>query len=79
MTLVAEYCQRVVAFKDGQVAFTGTPRELFGDQETLQKTGLRAPMAATLAARLQVQYPHLPMVLTVAQWSEILATQEEIL
>ena len=72
MTLVAEYCQRVVAFRDGRLAFTGTPGELFGDQETLQTTGLRAPTAAALATHLQVQYPDLPMLFTVAQWSKIL-------
>ena len=76
MTLVAEYCQRVVAFRDGQLTFTGTPVELFGDQEMLRTTGLRAPTAAALAARLQVQYPHLPMVLTVEEWGEVLRTKE---
>jgi energy-coupling factor transporter ATP-binding protein EcfA2 len=76
MTLVAEYCQRVVAFRDGQLTFTGTPGELFGDQEVLRTTGLRPPTAAALAARLRIQYPHLPLLLTVAQWSEVLRTQE---
>jgi energy-coupling factor transport system ATP-binding protein len=77
MTLVAEYCQRVVAFRDGQLSFTGTPGELFGDSDALHTTGLRSPMAAALVARLQVQYPHLPLLFTVAQWSEMLGTHEE--
>jgi energy-coupling factor transport system ATP-binding protein len=77
MTLVAEYCQRVVAFRDGQLAFTGTPRELFGDPVALQTTGLRAPTAAALTTRLQAQYPHLPMLLTVAQWNEAMGAPEE--
>jgi energy-coupling factor transport system ATP-binding protein len=72
MTLAAEYCQRVVAFRDGQLTFTGTPGELFGDQKALQTTGLRAPLAAALAARLRVQYPDFPMLFTVARWDEIL-------
>jgi energy-coupling factor transporter ATP-binding protein EcfA2 len=77
MTLVAEYCQRVVAFRDGQLAFAGTPEELFGDRVALQTTGLRAPTAVALATRLQVQYPHLPVLLTVDQWSETLGMQKE--
>ena len=55
--------------------FTGTPGELFGDQEALQTTGLRAPIAAALAARLRVQYPDFPMLFTVAGWSEALGIQ----
>ena len=78
MTLVAEYCQRVVAFRDGQLTFTGRPEELFGDQEALQTTGLRAPTSAALAARLRVRYPQLPTLLTVAQWGEVLGVREEV-
>ena len=35
MTLVAEYCQRVVAFREGELSFTGTPSELFNTDEIL--------------------------------------------
>ncbi len=71
MTLVAEYCQRVVAFRDGFVTFTGTPTELFSKPEVLNKTGLRPPTSATLAACLRADRPDLPPVLTVAQWKSI--------
>jgi energy-coupling factor transport system ATP-binding protein len=74
MTLVTEYCQRVVAFRDGQLTFTGRPEELFGNQGALHTTGLRPPTAAALATRLQAQRPHLPTLLTVAQWSEALGS-----
>src|SRR5579883_1049525 len=73
MTLVAEYCQRVVAFRDGLVAFVGTPTELFSGPAILSKTGLRPPTAAALAARLRQDKPDLPPILTVEQWENILS------
>ncbi len=72
MTLVAEYCQRVVAFRDGLLTFTGTPTELFGQQEILDRTGLRPPSAAALSARMRCKQPDFPALLTVAQWQAAL-------
>ncbi len=72
MTLVAEYCQRVVAFRDGQLAFTGTPTELFDTPEILDRTGLRPPSAAALAVRMRSYQPDFPPLLTVTQWETIL-------
>ncbi len=72
MTLVAEYCQRVVAFRDGQLAFTGTPTELFDTPEILERTGLRPPSAAALAIRMRDTKPDFPPLLTVAQWAAAL-------
>ncbi len=76
MTLVAEYCQRVVAFRDGLLTFTGTPTDLFANQDTLQRTGLRPPAAAALATRLREHKPDLPPLLTVEQWTEALGREE---
>lgn len=73
MTLVAEYCQRVVAFRDGLLAFTGTPTELFAQQEVLQRTGLRPPLAAELSTQIRERHPELPTLLTVEQWSAALS------
>jgi len=75
MTLVAEYCQRLVAFRNGQVAFTGTPTRLFHDREVLQYTGLRAPASASLTTLLRRQQPALPPLITVEQWVEALGVQ----
>jgi energy-coupling factor transport system ATP-binding protein len=72
MTLVAEYCQRVVAFRDGALSFTGTPAQLFGDPQVLQRTGLRPPIAAALALRMRNHYPDFPLLLTVEQWKNAL-------
>jgi energy-coupling factor transport system ATP-binding protein len=72
MTLVAEYCQRVVAFRDGELSFTGTPDELFNSEEILQQTGLRPPAAAALSTYMRRTQPDFPSLLTVAQWEEAL-------
>lgn len=72
MTLVAEYCQRVVAFRDGNLAFTGTPAALFDNAEILLRTGLRPPAAAALSSRLRHLQPALPPLLTVKQWQDAL-------
>jgi energy-coupling factor transport system ATP-binding protein len=79
MTLVTEYCQRVVAFRDGSVAFTGTPAELFTNQAVLQRTGLHPPTAAALAARMRLKRPDLPPLLTVEQWTEALGVKSPAL
>jgi energy-coupling factor transporter ATP-binding protein EcfA2 len=73
MTLVAEYCQRVVAFRNGQLAFTGQPTTLFEQADLLQKTGLSAPASAQLRNRLLTTYPQLPSLFTVKQWEQALA------
>jgi energy-coupling factor transport system ATP-binding protein len=72
MTLVAEYCQRVVAFRDGQLTFTGTPVQLFENTDILEKTGLQQPVSANLASWLRPRYPLLPSLLTVEQWCTLL-------
>jgi energy-coupling factor transporter ATP-binding protein EcfA2 len=72
MTLVAEYCQRVVAFRDGQLTFTGRPATLFEQIDILQKTGLSAPGSAQVSNRLRAIYPLLPSLFTVKQWEQAL-------
>jgi energy-coupling factor transport system ATP-binding protein len=72
MTLVAEYCQRVVAFRNGQLTFTGQPATLFEQPEILQKTGLSAPSNAQVRNRLKETYPLLPSLFTVRQWEQAL-------
>jgi hypothetical protein len=72
MSLVAHYCQRVVAFRDGLPVFTGTPVELFASREILQKTGLCAPTPAALSARIRERNPDFPFLLTIEQWKEAL-------
>ncbi len=76
MSLVAEYCQRVVAFRNGRVTFTGTPEDLFTSQETLQRTGLRPPSTSALVSHFRARYPDFPSLLTLKQWTEALGTNQ---
>ena len=73
MSLVAEYCQRVLAFRGGHIAFTGTPRELFQSRDVLNRTGLKQPTSAALSTHLREQHPELPFLLTVQEWVEALS------
>jgi len=78
MTLVAEYCQRVVAFRDGTLSFAGTPEKLFTTQEVLQRTGLRPPSTAALVSRFRTHDPAFPPLLTMSQWTEALGTKRSV-
>jgi energy-coupling factor transport system ATP-binding protein len=77
MSLVAEHCQRVVTFRAGKRVFTGTPAELFQDEETLNKADLRPPPAAALSARLRLKHPGTPFLLTVEQWVNALEAKKD--
>ena len=72
MSLVAEYCQRVLAFAEGKVAFMGTPAELFTSTELMHEIGLRPPPLAALGNRLRRLQPDYPLLLTVEQWTQAL-------
>ena len=78
MTLVAEYCQRVVAFRNGKVSFMGTPTELFTTQEVLQRTGLRPPSSAALSSRVRLHHPGFPPLLTIKQWTKALKAKQGV-
>lgn len=78
MTLVAEYCQRVVAFRDGRLSYTGTPEELFTSQEVLQRTGLQPPATAALVSRFRTHDPAFPPLLTIRQWTEALGVKQTV-
>jgi len=73
MSLVAEYCQRVLTFDAGKVAFTGTPTELFANSALLQLTGLHSPATAALSNCLRTHQPDAPFLLTVEQWVNALS------
>jgi energy-coupling factor transport system ATP-binding protein len=68
MRLVAQHCQRVVAFRDGHQVFTGTPAALFGDPAALQLTSLHPPLAAALGTRMRPEGSDHPLLLSVDQW-----------
>ncbi len=74
MSLVAAYCQRVLTFRAGRIAFTGTPRELFQNPDVLSKTGLHQPTSAALSTHLREQHPELPFLLTIQEWVAALSS-----
>lgn len=72
MTLVANYCQRVVVLLNGRDVFTGSPRELFADAGNLQATQLRAPQAISLSVAMREQNPEFPLLLNRVEWLQAL-------
>lgn len=68
MTLVANYCHRVVVLLNGRDVFTGSPRELFSDPENLRATQLCAPQAITLSVAMRERNPEFPLLLNRTEW-----------
>ncbi len=72
MTLVANYCQRVVVLLNGHDIFTGSPRELFSNPEHIQATQLCAPQAISLSVALREQNENYPLLLNTMEWARAL-------
>jgi energy-coupling factor transporter ATP-binding protein EcfA2 len=72
MTLVANYCQRVVVLLNGRDIFSGSPRELFSDPEHLRATQLCAPQAIALSVAMRERNPEFPLLLNRAEWVQAL-------
>lgn len=53
MQLIADHCSRVVALHAGRLAGDGTPREIFGQSELLDRIGIARPQIGRLARRLE--------------------------
>jgi len=68
MTLVANYCQRVVVLLNGRDVFTGAPRELFSDPDNIRATQLRAPQAISLSVAMQEGNEDFPLLLNTMEW-----------
>jgi energy-coupling factor transport system ATP-binding protein len=68
MTLVANYCQRVVVLLNGRTVFSGTARELFSNPENVALTQLVAPQAISLSIALRKQNNDFPLLMNTAEW-----------
>jgi len=68
MTLVANYCQRVVVLLNGRDIFTGSPRELFSSPEAVKATQLRAPQAISLSVAMRQRNRDYPLLLNTTEW-----------
>lgn len=52
--VLAEYADRVIVLDKGAIVANGSPREVFGQLELLQRIGLRPPQGTELATRLNL-------------------------
>lgn len=55
--LVAEWADRAMVLRSGEIAFDGTPMDLFGDTELLESSGLLAPPIYEVSRRLAARDP----------------------
>ncbi len=46
---------RVIALQNGEIAFSGTPREVFSDEHRLKSAGLELPLLTYIASKLKEQ------------------------
>ena len=46
-------CDKVFVFNDGEIIKSGTPREVFADEEAIKKAGLTLPRATIIAKKLK--------------------------
>jgi energy-coupling factor transport system ATP-binding protein len=54
MAIAAAYARRVILMCDGRIVRDGPAREIFGDESSLAKVGLRPPPVVQVANRLGV-------------------------
>ena len=57
---VGRYCDKLFVLSHGEIAFSGTPAEVFIHGDELQKIGLDVPECARLAAKLRAQGLDIP-------------------
>jgi energy-coupling factor transport system ATP-binding protein len=65
MRLVAEYAREAVVVWNGRTPFSGSPKELFDQDDLLADTSLLPPPMFRLSKRLQASIPAYPTLLTV--------------
>ena len=70
---VAKLVDRIIVMHRGQVAMTGTPREIFSHPMELEKMGLAAPQVSYVFAQLKAKGYDVPTdVYTVEEAKEAL-------
>ena len=53
MDTVAEHCDRVAVFAQGEIIKVGTPKEIFSDLEKMRSQGLLLPVTAQITGVLK--------------------------
>lgn len=75
MNLVSENCDRVAVFSDGKIVKTGTPKEIFADDNIIEQTELDIPVTEFLTRRLKGKGVEINSDLTIADFVDKFATK----
>jgi energy-coupling factor transport system ATP-binding protein len=59
MTLAANFCDRIIALRQGEVILDGAPRAVFAQSEMLAETHVKAPSITQLGLKLGINPPPL--------------------
>lgn len=59
MSLVANFCDRVIALRQGEILLDAPPREIFAQPDVLEQTFVKPPMVTQLALKLGIDPPPL--------------------
>ncbi len=72
MDILAEHADKMIVLADKKIAYAGTPRQLFADEEKTVKLGLELPEAAVIAAEMGLELCLTPAELygKMAVWRE---------
>lgn len=73
MSLAADYCDRVIAMRQGEILLDGTPREVFAQRDALATTFVKPPSITQLALELGINPPPLNVDEAVVMLQERLA------
>ena len=73
MNLVSENCTRAAVFSHGEIIKTGSPKEIFADERTLENTGLGLPVTAFLEKRLKEKGVYIDSDLTIKDFTDKVA------
>ncbi len=68
--LVAQWADRALVLRSGEIAFDGPPIDMFGDADLLRSAGLMAPPIHEVSRRVAARAPgsHLRPVLSSREW-----------
>ena len=61
---------RAAVFSHGEIIKTGTPKEIFADERTLENTGLDLPVTAFLEKRLKEKGVYIDSDLTIKDFTD---------
>jgi energy-coupling factor transport system ATP-binding protein len=67
MELAAEYAERIVVMKQGEILLDGPTANVFSSSEELRAAGLVPPLPSRLAMDLRKQGIDVPILLTVSE------------